>query len=713
MAKAASKAGEYPPADEILRVLDRGGIQTALVGGDGRVRWASEGLVRSRGEALIGGEARTHLFRRRRDAEACRREEVRETGEARRAWLPASRPGTEGPRQLLVQVRLPGGDVLDAFIDTDALEPTIPDHVFRERALSEGLRHVPAGVLLLDAEMRVSALNPSALRLLGRDEAELKGRPLAELLPPGTLPAEGRDLSRLLVVRGAIEEREIVLPHEDGARAALFNLAAVLAPDGTLAAATAVLTDITRERRLTEALERQVGHLTLLRAVGLALGRASRLDQVLRLFVAAAVHPSGLGLAAAGFFLVDEGRRTVRGRMARLAPSRRAANVRPVDGSGQELEAFAFGPVSSADRQLETTVRRFFVPLDDEDHPLVAALSSPGPCVFEAGGPEDRRPPLFASVAGRSRLVLAPLSNQGRRLGVLVAAVHPGQTIDDDRIALLGMVASTAAGAVARGRLHDELAGRLEDLRDANARLRNLQGQLLKAERLSAIGELAAEIVHQIRNPLSVVGGFARRLEKVCPPDDPRHEDLAIIIEEARRMEGILARIRQDVRLARSPAKEKVDPAGVVHDAVARYTDLAREEGVGLAAAAEPGLPAVRGSREILLEVLDNLLRNAFDAIGAGGHVSVTARRIKEAIHIVVEDDGPGIAPDCLERIFEPFFTTKVGGTGLGLPLSKKLVVQCGGALSADSRQGEGSRFRIVLPVWTADEARPRNDEGE
>jgi signal transduction histidine kinase len=207
--------------------------------------------------------------------------------------------------------------------------------------------------------------------------------------------------------------------------------------------------------------------------------------------------------------------------------------------------------------------------------------------------------------------------------------------------------------------------------------------------------------VHQIRNPLSVVGGFSRRLARTISEDDPRRQDVRILLEETARMEVILERIRQDVRLARSPARDSVDPEELVRDAIARYRDLAREQQVTLVPAAEKDLPAVRVNREILLEVLDNLLRNAFDAIPEGGRVLVRAQRLKEAVHLVVEDDGPGIAPEHLERVFEPFYTTKVGGTGLGLPLSKRLVAQCGGSLTADSRPGEGCRFRIVLPAVT------------
>ena len=171
-------------------------------------------------------------------------------------------------------------------------------------------------------------------------------------------------------------------------------------------------------------------------------------------------------------------------------------------------------------------------------------------------------------------------------------------------------------------------------------------------------------------------------------------------------MEMILERIRQEVRVARSPAEEAVDVESLVTGAVARYRELAADQGIELTAEVEDGLPAVRGGREILMEVLDNLLRNAFDAVGEGGRVTVEARRFRDAVHIVVEDNGPGLSPEDVEKVFEPFYTTKAGGTGLGLPLARRLVAQCGGSLTAGGRPGEGSRFRVVLPLAEAGRAK-------
>ncbi len=697
-------AGEFlaagTSAAKVLETLDGNGIRFALVSAEGTVLWASDGLVRSRGDSLIGSPCHPGLLRRSTDCAVCRREEVLTTGKPHRCWIPSRRAGRFDPRQMLVQMRTADGNLLEALIEAGPAERLFQDQIFRERVLSEGLKHVRAGVLLLDPAMRVVSSNPAANRLLRASADELRGQDFVGLLPAGTFADEGGHLASQLVDRGGLECSEVVVGAGSEQQIFHVSLAAVSAQDGSLAAGVAILRDLTPERLVGEALSRKVGELSLLREIGHVLARTVRLDQVLRVILAAVVHPFGLGFDRAALFLCEEREELLRGRLARCRPT--SENLPHRGDIGQELEALAFGPVQEEDRQIEALVKSFRIGLDQTGEPLIAALAGRSPLLFAAREHPGTTPTLTA-LFGDGPAFLAPLATQGKKLGVLVGVSASGQNpLDGDRLTLAGMIADTAAGAIERARLHDELAERLADLRDANARQRYLQGQLLRAEQMSAIGELAAEIVHQIRNPLAVVGGFARRLERGLEDEDPRRADAAILIEEADRMEKILERIRQDVRLARLPAKDSVPPGELVEAALARYRAVAREQGCRLDATVESELPLIRGSRDIMLEVLDNLVRNAFDAVAEleePGTVTVSARRLREAVHLLVEDNGPGLSPVELSKIFEPFYTTKLRGTGLGLPLSKRLIAQCGGSLTVDSRPGEGARFRIVMPV--------------
>lgn len=691
-------------AAKVLETLDDHGIHVAIVGRDGVVRWASPALVRSRGVDLVGSRCHEHLFRRSTDCLTCRRDSVLDTGEVHRCWIPERRPGGFGSHQLLVQMRAGEDTMLEAVVDAGSMERLFPEHAFREKVLYEGLRHVPAGVLLLDPKTCVVASNPAAEQLLSRSDPQLRGQPLESLFPPGALGVESGELASMLEKSAAFEDREVELVHAGSRRIVRLSLASVAGAEDRMAAGVAILTDITRERLVGESLARRVAELRLLREIGHLLARTVRLDQVLRVILSAVVHPHGLGLSRAALFLCEEQEPLIRGRLARQRPPDDAL-PRQAD-LVQELESLAFGPVGAWELDLEARARCFAVPRDRTSHPLVACAQSAAARLFQGGGPQDEVMPTLSGLFGEAPVFLTPLITQGRTLGVLAVANLPGELPpENDRLALCGLIADTASGAIDRARLHDELAERLADLRDANARQRYLQGQLFKAERLSALGELAAEIVHQIRNPLSVVGGFARRVARTIAEEDPRTQDIRIMLEEVDRMEKILERIRQDVRLARAPSQESVDVRELLEAAVGRYRNTAREHRIQLEMSSMPGVVPIRGNRDILLEAIDNLMRNAFDAVPPGGRVTVSAQRLKDAIHLVVEDDGPGLTEDQIERIFEPFYTTKVRGTGLGLPLAQRLVRQCGGSLVVDSRPGEGARFRIVMPTTGA----PRN----
>lgn len=701
-------ASALPIADETLRLLDRHGIQMALLGADGRVRWASESLLHSRGRDLVGKSCHGTVWRREKDCAGCAIKRVLETGEVHRFWVPATRPGAVSPRHLVMQVRAAPDAILEVIVDTGTPDEAFPDVLFRERILLHGLRHVPVGVLLLDGSMCVVAANPAALEMLHLGEEAVKGRLLDSLLPAGSFPARGQELAELLTRQSVLEEREIQLGEGARRRVVHGSLAAVMGHNHTFSAAVAILSEITREKNLNIALSRKVGELTLLQEVSQTLARTARLEQVLRVILAAVVHPDGLGLGTAGLFLVEEREGVLRGRLARLRPS----GLSPSDGETISLgiESLAYGPSFAADRVLETLVKRFEVPLERVDHPLMQALHCATPVVVSAGGSDDAIEPRLTSLVGPGPVMLASLHDQGKRLGVLLGALSGGDhAVDSDHLALGHLIASAAAGAIGRSRLHDELSERLEDLHEAHARLRYLQGQLLREERVSALGDLASEIVHQIRNPLAVVGGFGRRLSASFEKGDPRASDVQIILEETQRMQGILDRMRQDVRLASIPARDAVDASELIDAAIQRYQDLAREQRVQLRAVIEDRLPDVRGNRDLLLEVLDNLLRNAFDAVEAAGRVTMRGVRLRDAVHIVVEDDGVGMSDEQLERVFEPSYTTKVGGTGLGLPLARRLVAQCGGSLTADSRPGQGATFRIILPI--VENERSRTEE--
>jgi len=229
------------------------------------------------------------------------------------------------------------------------------------------------------------------------------------------------------------------------------------------------------------------------------------------------------------------------------------------------------------------------------------------------------------------------------------------------------------------------------------ARERELRAQgeaLLRSERLAAIGRIAAQITHEIRNPLSSISLNAEELGERAP----QARDLCdAIVREVDRLTGITEEYLRFARLPK-PQLQRAD----VNETLRDLLDFVRPEleagGVELTVSLASGLPRVLADVAQLRQLLLNLLRNAREAMPDGGELLVASRGTDGAVEIQVKDGGPGIPPERMARIFDPFFTTKARGTGLGLAMAQEIAQEHGGQLSCESTVGEGTTFTLRLP---------------
>ncbi len=238
-----------------------------------------------------------------------------------------------------------------------------------------------------------------------------------------------------------------------------------------------------------------------------------------------------------------------------------------------------------------------------------------------------------------------------------------------------------------------------------------IEEQLRRAERLSALGELSAALAHEVRNPLGSIRGAAEILKDDYPPGDKKYEFCEILVKESERLNHV---VEEYLRLARPQPLDKVccDIAGELRTIVTLLSAEAKRRGVRLEL--RPGqVPAVKGDPEKLRQAFLNIILNGLQATPSGGSVTVTAtyaeaeRNGTPAVALVFADTGPGVEPEKLERIFEPFFTTKAGGTGLGLAITRKIIEGHGGRIDVQSTPGSGTSFRITFPVRMETGERP------
>jgi len=247
--------------------------------------------------------------------------------------------------------------------------------------------------------------------------------------------------------------------------------------------------------------------------------------------------------------------------------------------------------------------------------------------------------------------------------------------------------------------VYDVLREKLKELKRRDERIKSFEEELIRANKLSALGELAGSIAHEIKNPLIAIQGFAKRIEKTNEPDKIE-EYAGVIDKEAGRLSNVLMKLLEFSRMD-EPNKEYVDVNEIVDDTVLFMEHhLTRFKNVELVVEKEKDLPQIQVDKIHIQQALVNIIMNAAQAMPVGGVIEIKTQNANGRISISVKDEGAGIKDEDMGKIFEPFFTTKKKGegTGLGLSLSKRFVEANGGEIDVESKVGEGSVFKILLP---------------
>ncbi len=248
---------------------------------------------------------------------------------------------------------------------------------------------------------------------------------------------------------------------------------------------------------------------------------------------------------------------------------------------------------------------------------------------------------------------------------------------------------------------YQNAAETLEDsylkLREQADQIIEIEEQLRRADRLSALGELSAGMAHEIRNPLGSIKGTAEILRDGVAADDPKLEFAEILIKEVDRLNGVL---EDFLRFARPTPVEHGQ--FLLSEVINDVLDLTRQQAIRNQVEIKVGLDDdidIPGQGEQIKQVFLNLVLNALQAMPSSGVLKISSINFEHKVHIQVSDNGPGIALEDRERIFNPFVTTRDSGTGLGLAITQRIVQGHEGHIVLYSIPGQGASFTICLPL--------------
>ena len=261
----------------------------------------------------------------------------------------------------------------------------------------------------------------------------------------------------------------------------------------------------------------------------------------------------------------------------------------------------------------------------------------------------------------------------------------------------VGMVANRERWARAEvERLNAELTGTL-------TRLQGAQAELVVAERMATVGKLSLKVAHEVRNPIAAIELNAELVgDLVKERGGADMEEAATLVTAIREQVNALDAITEEyLAFARFPRPQYDEDS--VNEMVAALVEFVRpvaaRQGSTVEATTDQTVPPMAIDRTLLRQSILNLVKNGLEALGRGGKLTVSTRRVNDHVEIAIQDTGAGIALDVGKRLFEQFFTTKPQGTGLGLYISRQIIEEHGGTLRWESAPGAGTTFTATLPI--------------
>ncbi|MFH1134810.1 MAG: GAF domain-containing protein [Pseudomonadota bacterium] len=443
--------------------------------------------------------------------------------------------------------------------------------------------------------------------------------------------------------------------------------------------------------RLAKNNELLVKNLSLLYEISGAMMTTVKLDELLAIITNALTLGQSLGFDRAFILLMNEEEDALTGAAIReVRPETRIDN-----GAGLSDQLRDLPEPDEVLSRAGMDYLKVKLPLDQREGILVhAALQNhPFNITSENGRPNPGLP--VPKEFGKFAFAAVPMTAKGKVVGVIaVDRDFSRREITDEDMRNLSMLANQAGLAIENSRLY-------EYIEHANSELSQTRERLLEAEKLAALGEMAAGMAHEIRNPLVSIGGFTRRLLKNLDPKSPHKVYVEVIINEVSRLEKTLSEVLDFSRDTLGHMAE-YNLNDVVSEALYVLRRDFREGGIDIVKELTEA-PRVYIDERQIKHVFFNLFFNASQAMPKGGTLTVRTYMVREDdrafVACEVADTGPGIDPVVLPNIFNPFFTTKDAGTGLGLSIVHKIVSRHHGLIDVLNNESRGAVFIVKLPV--------------
>ena len=293
-------------------------------------------------------------------------------------------------------------------------------------------------------------------------------------------------------------------------------------------------------------------------------------------------------------------------------------------------------------------------------------------------------------------MICVPLILRDKPIGAFqVLNKKSGEPFTAADLELLTSMSQQIAVALDNAKLYRRLEKKFEL---TEQELRTTQAKLLRSERLAAMGNLVKGVAHEIRNPITTIGGFSSRLKKELKDEPKLRKYVNIIIEESKRLENIVTEVHefsgvQSANMNPDNMKE------VLNQVVTEFGEQARKQDIKLMVKIDKNLPTTLMDASQITKALSNTIENALESMPHGGKLTLEAKLDNDSVVTSIKDTGCGIAREDLDSVYDPFFTSKTRGAGLGLTMVHQIIMNHNGELKFKSKEGVGTTVTIRLPV--------------
>ncbi|MFC1811604.1 ATP-binding protein [Thermodesulfobacteriota bacterium] len=353
------------------------------------------------------------------------------------------------------------------------------------------------------------------------------------------------------------------------------------------------------------------------------------------------------------------------------------------------------------DEEIPEEVKKYTVPMDRLSNILARVASTGRPeYVPEVEASRLRKENIILTFGKPSSVYVVPLITRSKVIGVIATDAVQGKGVPEETRETLKIFASQIAIAIENAKLYSRLQKQMEELKRSHA-------LLSRAEKFSFLGNLAARLAHEIKNPMTAIGTFIQMMPKKHNDEEFRRDFHQIAMEETNRVNNLVTELLDLVKTS-EPHFELNDLHTLINKMILLVSPQSHAKRIRIARQFDPDIGQVWMDTEKMKQIILNLLANAIDFVPEGGKIKLVTRHFKEKgkssfVRIEVQDNGLGIPQSMIDKVFDPYFTTKHKssmhkGTGLGLFISHQNMQDHGGTIEVNSKVDEGTTFILTLP---------------